>query len=325
MFIVLFFISFFSPALHAADTPAHKPALVRPPDILTEEAAHPAVQSGNAKKKSETENLPQTSKAREQLKTKSEEPLPQIRLKDSEADANFHPESRYIEHPNAAKGLIKIDKDRVYHYKVKTSDQTNAGTFHIAWYKPLDLVNPDNSDLNFDDMYDSADFPLLLYDHEFQFFKGFGRLAWKVGGGFYYAQGNGKFKESNPDPNGPSEQFTLFVFPLNVGATYRFQYFSYQWIVPYVEGAFDAFCFAETRDDNLNPSLGASFGLAPAAHASGGVSVLLGKGASAFLDLDREYGINAVYLTAEFRQYFALSDKYDFSGTAISGGVTAEY
>lgn len=284
------------------------PALVQPPDVLMDDTAEaPALEPMKPTTRQENE------------------PLPLIKRKKENVDSHYHPESRYIEHPNAEKGLIKIDKERIYHYKVKASEQKHAGSFRIGVFEPLNLTNPDDSRLTFDDMYDQRDFPFLLYDHEWQFFQKFGKLAWKLGGGLYLAHGNGQFKKSNPDPNPPREKFTLFVFPLNVGLTYRLQYWRNQWIVPYVEGAGDAFVFGETRDDGLNPTLGAKFGLAPAAHFSGGIAIALGKDARSFLDLDREYGINAVYLSAEYRNYIALSNKYDFSGDAITGGFTAEF
>lgn len=309
-----------------AQSKKSQPALVRPPDILTEpeDPSHPSVKADNTKKTNPEDIKAPTEKIDSALKA-AEEPVPQIKRKTDLIDSSFRPERRLIEHPNASKGLIKIDKDRIYHYKVKTSDQDSAGTFQLGSYQPLDLTNPNNSSLTFDTMYDEASFPLLLYDYEKQFFKKFGRLGWKLGGGFYYARGNGEFAEDNPSPEGPSETFTLFIFPINAGLIYRFQYFDYQWLVPYAEGGLDIFAFAERRDDNLNPPLGAAYGAAPAAHASGGVAVLLGRGATSFLDLDREYGINKMYLTAQYRLYFALSDKFDFSGDAITGGITAEY
>lgn len=278
--------------------PPMQPALVQPPDILLDDQT-PVVDATDT--------------------------VPHIKKKRGSYDATFKPENRLIEHPNASKGLIKIDKNRVYQYKVKTTDQSGVGNFHLGLYEPLDLVNPNDSSLSFDELYDETDFPLILYDHEIQFWRKFGRLGWTLGGGFYFAQGNGRFVELNPDPDPPSESFTLLVLPLNAGLIYRFQYHDYQRAVPYVAGGGDIFAFAETRDDNNNPTLGAALGAALAAHGSVGLSILLGRNSGSFLDLDREYGINTIYLTAEFRRYIGLSSKFDFTGNAITGGISAEY
>jgi hypothetical protein len=285
---------------------ALRPALVAPPDAMVTDDSINDAQSDQAK----------------------HEPIPQIKKKKETVDPRFHSETQYIEHPNASKGLIRIDKDKIYYYKVKTSDQTKAGTFHMGTYTPTNLANPDDSSLSFNNLYDQTSFPILLYDHEWQILQMFGKFALKAGGGFYYATGHGKFEIQNDnraDSPEPKEKFTLLVFPINVGLIYRLKYFKNQWLVPYVEGGIDAFCFAETRDDDQNPALGAALGLSPAAHFSLGGSLSLGKNARSFLDLDREYGINAMYLTLEYRNYVSLSNKYDFSGDAVTAGITAEY
>ena len=305
------------------------PALVTPPDLLIDE-------TGEVEDSIQNENpLPETPPSsgqelseEEPVQTQIKDPPPQIKRKKVPIDPRFRPENRYIEHPNAEKGLIRIDKDRVYHYKVKTSPKDTVGTFKIGVYEPSDLANPDDPNLTFDELYTDSSFPILLYDHEKIFSKKIGQLNWKVGGGFYFAQGNGKFGSNDTlrDPaETPQEKFSLMVFPLNAGLSYKFKYWPYQWIVPYAEGGIDAFCFAEIRDDDNNPGIGARLGIAPAAHFSLGGSIALGKNARSFLDLDREYGINAIYFTAEYRNYIALSDKFDFSGDVISGGISAEY
>lgn len=287
------------------------PGLVTPPDALTGELS------------SEDSIEPSTD---EPIQTSTNEPLPQIKKKKEYIDPRYRPESRYIEHPNASKGLIRIDKEKIYHYKTQTSEQKSAGSFRFGTYEPTELANPNNANLSFTNLYGDSAPVLLLYDQERQFFQKFGKLAWKLGGGLYLAQGHGEFEEQNPDLSAePLEKFTLFVIPLNVGAVYRLHYFTNQWVVPYVEGGLDAFCFGETRNDDQNPTLGAALGIAPAAHFSAGGSVSLGKNAHSFLDLDREYGINAIYLTLEYRNYIGLSSKFDFTGEAISGGITAEY
>jgi hypothetical protein len=229
--------------------------------------------------------------------------------------------TRFIEHPGAAKGLIKIDKDRVYYYKVKPSEQKYATSVRLGVYEPVNLANPDNTDITFNTIYDETSYPMVLYDYERQFAQRFGKLGWKIGAGFYFAQGRGQFEVPNSGGEEPKEKYSLFVFPISVGAIYRFQYFKNQWLIPYVEGGGDVFTFLEIRDDNEKPG----YGGVPMAHFSIGGSIAMGKDARSFLDLDREYGINAVFFTAEYRNYSSLSDKFDFSGDVFSAGFTAEY
>src|SRR5690606_1963146 len=127
--------------------------------------------------------------------------------------------------------------------------------------------------------------------------------------GMYFAQGQGQFQDGSL----AREKFTLLVFPLSAGVVYRLQFWDDQFLVPYACGGADLFLFAERRDDDLNPDLGAKYGAAPAAHGCGGLGVRLGRGPRAFIDLDREYGINSMWVTGEYRRYVALSDRFDFS------------
>ena len=255
------------------------------------------------------------------------EPLPLIKKKRQKIDSRFLQNKRLIEHPNASRGLIKIDKDRNYIYKVPTSEQNKAVSFRVGVYTPDDLENPESSGQSFSNLYDEDDFPMIQYDYEKLLWRTWlGHTAWKFGAGFYIAQGNGQFENAQPaDVDGPREKFTLLVFPLSLGLSQRFQFWDTQPIVPFAGGGVDYFAFAERRDDDNNPSLGAKIGGAPTAHFNLGGTIRLGRGARAFVDLDREYGINAVSLIFEYRNYIALSDKFDFSSDFIGGGLLVEY
>ncbi|MEK6554064.1 MAG: hypothetical protein AABZ31_02395, partial [Bdellovibrionota bacterium] len=253
------------------------------------------------------------------------EPVPIIKKNTQAIDRRARPESRYIEHPNAKKGLIKIDKEKVYHYRVKPSDQKGAGSFKVAVYEPTNLENPeDPSLLNYDSIYDDNASPLLLYEHEWQIWQKFGKFGLTATGGFFFAEGHGQF--ANPAATDrPKEQFMLFVFPVHVGGILRLQFTDGQRFVPYGGGGIGGMAFAERRDDDLNPSIGARLGFSPNATAYGGIALQLGSGSQSFLDLDREYGINKMWLTAEYRTYIHIGGDYDFSGDAINGGFTAEF
>jgi hypothetical protein len=325
----------------------NNPALVTPPDLLLEDDSAAQDLPDEVEDETNTEDDANRDDAApngqaispgiilqdtgdediEILDARPTTPMPQIQRKKETIDPRFRQERRYIEHPNASKGLIKIDKEKVYHYKVKGSEQNGAASMRIGTYTPTKLTSNRDSSVQFEDIYEDNNYPIILFDQEKQIYQGgLGKLGWKYGLGLYVAQGSGYFVNGNPDPDAvPLEKFTFLVFPLNVGAVYRMQFTSNQWIIPYVEGGLDGMAFAEFRDDDQNPGIGAALGLAPAAHGSGGVSIPLGRSSRSFLDLDREYGINSLQFTIEYRAYIALSDKYDFSGNVVSAGLTAEY
>lgn len=259
--------------------------------------------------------------------THREEPSAHIRKKDQSTEEQFNSQSRYIEHPNASKGLYLIDKHKIYYYRTKETERNYETSVRLGPYAPVNLVNPSYPQITFDSVYTTHNIPLVLYDYEKDFFKRFGRLGYKLGTGLYVAQGHGQFVNPNAqiaEPKGPAEQFTLVVLPFCAGLIYHFDYLRNQWIIPYGEGGVDAFTMAELRNDNVN-KFGANFGASPAAHFSIGATVPLGHDTRSFLDLDREYGINRIGIALEFRDYIALSSKFDFSGTAITGGISAEY
>lgn len=286
---------------------------IRPPDLLGDEST-PATSVSEAQ-----DTPPVTEDALESDK----EPVPIIRKKKISSGSVGSSESRYIEHPNAEKGLIKIDKNKMYYYRVKESDQRGAGNVKIGFYEPTNLTSSSDSNLTYDAIYDSSATPLLLYEHEWQFFKGAGRLGITAGSGFFIASGNGQFE--NGQAERPREKFTLFVFPVNAGLIYRAQFYDTQPIAPYAGAGIGGMLFAERRDDDQNPDLGARYGAAPAGHFYAGLAIQLGRGARSFLDLDREYGINKVWITGEYRQYVFITGDFDFSGDAINGGLSAEF
>lgn len=288
---------------------------VQAPDPLSveEPPLGPAVQ---------IEPAEETPESLEDAVERDREPIPVIKRHGNIDDALK--EKRYIEHPNAKKGLIKIDKNKVYHYKVPESPQNNAGNVKFAMYEPTKLSNPQNSNIDYGNIYDEDAFPMIIYEHEWQIFKKFGKFGVTLGGGIFFTQGHGQFEDPGMNERA-RERFTLVAFPFSAGAIYRMQYWDAQPLFPYFGGGLNYIAFAERRDDDQNPAWGAKIGAAPAAHFYAGVAIQLGLGARSFLDLDREYGINRIWITGEYRQYVGLHGDYDFSGDAINGGITAEF
>jgi len=315
-----------APALHAqngSDRPKDQPA-----DLSNVEQQ--AEQDQVDKKNTVEQEEPIGSEDIQPQKVRRErEPTPQIRKKNEDYDPRYQQGVRYIEHPMAAKGLYLIDKNKVYYYRVKPTEATQEGSVRVGYYNPSQLSNPSYPNLTFGDLYSNT-IPIILYDNEIDIFKKFGRFGWKYGAGVFFEQGHGSFVEQ-PEiqavaagRQGPPEQFTFFMFPLNIGVIYHLEYFKNQWIIPYGEGGVDAFCFGEARDDSVN-TFGAAFGLAGGVHFSGGVAIPLGHDYRSFLDMDREYGITKVSFVAEFREYVSLEPKWNFTAPAMSAGFSVNY
>jgi hypothetical protein len=311
--IIALLMGFSLPVFAQSNVPAPDPLSVEEPPLGVEEP--PLGPAARIESEETTESL-------EEAVEQSREPVPLIKRRKNMDEALK--EKRFIEHPNAEKGLIRIDKNRVYYYKVKESEQKGAANVKFAMYEPTELSNPNNSSISYENIYDEDAFPMILYEHEWQIWQKFGKFGLTAGGGLFFAQGRGQFEDSSVGERA-REKFTLIAFPLSVGVVYRMQYWDSQPLVPYGGAALDYIAFAERRDDDQNPAFGAALGGAPASHFYAGVAVQLGTGARSFLDLDREYGINRIWLTGEFRQYVGLDAVYDFTGDAFNAGMTAEF
>src|SRR5690606_38406540 len=57
-----------------------------------------------------------------------ESTVPLIRKNRESAPALYRQDRRLIQHPNAQKGLIRIEKDKTYIYRVQESEKKSAGS-----------------------------------------------------------------------------------------------------------------------------------------------------------------------------------------------------
>jgi len=237
-------------------------------------------------------------------------------------DWSKHKNESEVKHPFAEKGLIRITKDRDYLYKVDESEQSRAFDFRVGLFNPTNLKNP-KTNRTFADTYDNPSGPALLFNYEWQLLRGaIGKLGLQVGAGAFVAQGHGHFNSAINADKTPREVFTFALIPVNVGAVYRFGIWHRQLLVPYVAGGGTLFGFTEMRDDDKPPKFGGSLG---AYYAAGGAFNLTYFDALSRINLDREYGINAVYLTVEYRGIVSLSNNFDFSSDLLNAGFLLEY
>jgi hypothetical protein len=241
-------------------------------------------------------------------------------------DWSKHQGERQVPHPFAEKGLTRITKEGDYLYKVDESKQNRASSFKIGIFDPTNLENPEQAGqrgATFEENYDQTNNPALMFDYEWQLWRmKIGKLGLKAGTGVYIAQGNGHFVSTANENLTPREVFTFWAMPNSVGVVYRAQFYDKQLFVPYGEGGGIVFTFGEFRDDNEPPKWGGAL----AGYFAGGLAFNLSYfDALSRAQLDREYGINRIYLTAEFRQIVAITQKYDFTSTLVNGGFLMEF
>lgn len=227
---------------------------------------------------------------------------------------------RMESHPQAAKGLIRINKDGSYQYRVKLKKKSASGSFRFATMTPPAISSSDGS-ITYESMYGKKNLNGLLFDYEWQPFRGFGSLGLKFETGFSMASAKG-FLGAPPSSTRSEEEYTLIMVPLSAMVVYRFEYARRQWFVPYVFGGASYYGLVEIRDDN-DP---AKFGGAPAALAGGGlmISLTAWNTQSAFA-LSEEYGIADMWFSIEGRAVQGLNETVDVTSQALLAGITVDF
>jgi hypothetical protein len=221
-----------------------------------------------------------------------------------------------IPHPNAKKGLVRIEQNGTYVYKVKLKPTHYTGSLRFGQMEAPNIVSADGR-TDFASMYETKKLPMVMFDYDWQPFTNFGKLGVEMGVGFAMATGNGRFLNGDK----AQEVYTFVAIPLNLGVVYRFQYARNQWVAPYISGGGTYIGVAEIRDDNKHNVTGTA-----ALYGAGGLMFNIGAmDDEVAFKLDNEYDVGGLWLTAEFRYQNALSEDLDFSGSIISLGISAEF
>jgi hypothetical protein len=210
-----------------------------------------------------------------------------------------------------------------YFYGFKSSPTDAAASVRFGFFTPPDITNPLNNTV-WEDIYTDNNIPTLFIDYEWLATRRFGALGFKVASGLFMGTGTGQFVNNSGDRANREafEKYTFIMFPNLASLIYRFQYSDTQPIVPYVEGGGGYFTFAEIRDDGSSPK----FGGAPVGMAAGGVAFLMDwLDPQSIRELDNDWGVNHVWLTAEYRLIQGLHDKYDFTSGIINAGIKMEF
>ena len=214
--------------------------------------------------------------------------------------------------------LVHISQTGVHQYKVEPSPSVGALSFNTGFF-PAPSISA--GDITYQDVYGENANMMLFLNYEWRILKKIGDVALYPEIGFSWATGNGRFEDVNLRNRKPKERYTLLILPISVGLIYRLRYWQRQFLVPFAVGGGSYFGLMEFRSDFQR----VAFAGTPAFYVGGGVQFLLNSlSKNGLTTIDREFGINALYLVAEARQYIGLTD-LDFSGFIISGGVRVDF
>lgn len=229
---------------------------------------------------------------------------------------------KLIQHPDAKKGLMRIEADGTYVYKVKTTPKEQTGIIRFGYMNPPNIQSADGT-TDFKQMYSSEDIFTLMVDYEWQPFSKYGKLGVQVGVGFSTTTGQGRFLV--PDPGTGTyealEKYDFIILPVNLGVIYRLEYFKRQWVAPYLSGGGSYIAVAELRDDGKSNFTGT-----PAAYGAGGLMFnITALDKEMAFNLDAEYGVGNLWLVTEYRYQKAFSEDLDFTGGIMSFGISADF
>jgi len=232
-----------------------------------------------------------------------------------------------VEHPDAAKGLIRINKDGSYQYKTKIKEKSQSGAFKVGMMTPPKVQSANSAAITFESMYGSGSIFALEFDYTWQPFRKYGALGLKAGIGFATATADGYFKTARPGPDPASrtrseETYNLFIVPMSAFLEYRFEYVRRQWAVPYIFGGGIYYGLAEIRNDGKTPD----FAGAPAAGGGGGLLISISRmDAAGAFTLSEEYGIADMWLVLEAKAIQGLSKDTDFTNQTASAGIAVDF
>lgn len=225
-----------------------------------------------------------------------------------------------VAHPNAAKGLIRINKDGSYQYGVRTKEGKQAASFRLSVMAPPKITNSVDG-ITYKSMYGSANLIGAAFDYEWRPLRRFGTFGIQIGTGFWTAQGTGRFKDASRTDT-PQGKMSLFMIPLNLFAIYRFDYSRKQWLVPFVKGGGTLYGLAELNDDYSHNN----FAHSEAFGGGGGFMLSLGRmNSSSAYTLAREYGVADMWVTLEARGMVSPEKNVDFTGELVELGITVDY
>jgi hypothetical protein len=226
----------------------------------------------------------------------------------------------FIHHPQAAKGLLRIEKDGTYVYKTSESKGfSSTGSFHVGMMDSP-RITASNGVTTFKQMYTNGPVPVLGFDFEWKALKFLGPIRAQAGFGLIMATGNGRFVQDTT--NIPKEEYTFLAIPLTAGLLYRLQWKDYQAIAPFVTAGGIYYPVVEFRVDGATPNAVGT----PVIYGSGGL--LLNVGAldnETKFTLNTEYGIKNLWVSLEYRQIQTFSEDLDFSSGLINFGITVDY
>ncbi len=238
----------------------------------------------------------------------------------TQAQENIELRKNSLKSDNYFSDLEAVSRKGVHKYKINKSPIRSAAQMKLGLLTPPEI----ESRFDYNRVYRKyGDNAILLVDYERKLFKRVGHMSVKLGGGLMFARGEGIFDPEGINQSIPAmEQYTLLIWPVSLGITYKLQYWSTQFLSPFLSAGVDLFNIIEIRDDGIRPNLMSM----PATHFGGGVHFIIDSFTGSKINhLEKEYGVNHMYILAEMRQYLNITADTDLTNTLFLGGIGVDF
>jgi hypothetical protein len=223
-----------------------------------------------------------------------------------------------VPHPDASKGLLRINSDNSYQYKVKLREKSKSASLRVG-SMTAPKISGETAGVSYELMYGKTNLTGFNFEYEWQPFTKFGRIGLNLGFGLAMGKGRGYLASSLERSR---EEYSLYILPLSANLVYRFEYGKRQFLVPYILGGGSYYGMYENRDDNKKKHFAGSF----AVGGGGGLLISLSKwDAKSAFTLSEEYGVADLWLSIEARALKGLKQDIDFTGQTLYVGITADY
>jgi hypothetical protein len=221
-------------------------------------------------------------------------------------------------HPDAARGLLRIEKDGAYQYKTEIKSKTKGGSFRVGQIAPPTITGASGK-TTYRGVYGDSSLNAVLGDYEYFPFQKYGTLGLQLGMGYASASGNGVLADGANSK--AKESFKLHIIPVSAFFVYRLEFWRRQFFVPYVSGGGTIFGLAETRDGSKTV-----YAWTPAAGGGGGVLLNISRwDQRGAFTMSNDYGVTDLWLNIEARYLSGLRKDLDFTTSILSVGITVDY
>ncbi len=247
--------------------------------------------------------------------------------------AEIVPQEKKISHPQQQDGLVRITQDGSYIYDTYRPLKSESSSFSIGQANhPVISIQIESVDpltglpdggvqnLEFEDFYHENSGLTLGYNYQKFPWINQGKLGYEIGLSAMIVTGNGRLVATPAVES--KESFTFVTMPITLGAVYRLEWKDRQMFAPYASGGATYVALIEKREDKAAPNFAGGFGY----YGTAGVLFNLSSfDADSGFQLESEYGISNMWLSAEFKVIEVNAESFEFSNAYVNAGLFFDF